>query len=418
MQDQLVEKSSILAVLVSEALKFGCPHCGGIFGSSPMSGGGSQVWQCADCGKTSIYVADGLKKSTLGIDDHYPDVSAHPRQGCPVDREKLVADRNLQIESKAFVDLQHWLLLGHEQPARIEKVGSHSSKSRELPIIASECSSNVRTTWFGYNYYFYFMGVELTKPIPATLLYPISGMFGSYALSGHVNTEVAPPITNFQKLYHNCTPVQKFGGDCGGYGLQSALVLRYLEAVSKLDIEGLLNVCLRKSRHGKTDVIDGNGIEFDDLVKLLGIEGGGLYDKQVTNAPSDFFEKIALDWFGTQSGGKSAVQVTMREGVLLPVLPLPAEISLDLKDTVLKYGVTPEQIKRVPIQWLEYTRDQSEERRRFLGTAEYEPHQLYHKANPWTRDFVIHTPNVLDSALTVFFLMNVLAPVLWTLHDS
>ncbi len=232
MQTQLGNKPTILAVLASEALKFGCPHCGSIFGSSPMSGGGSQVWQCADCGNTSIYVADGLKKSTFGIGDHYPDVSAHPRQGRLVDREKLIADRNLQIESEAFVDLQRWLLLGHEQPARIEKVGSHSSKSRGLPIIASECPSGVRTTWFGYNYYFYFMGVELTKPIPATLLYPISGMFGSYALSGHVNTEVAPPITNFQKLYHNCTPVQKFGGDCGGYGLQSALVLRYLEAVS------------------------------------------------------------------------------------------------------------------------------------------------------------------------------------------
>lgn len=417
MQTQLVDKPTILAVLASEVAKFGCPHCGGIFGSSPMSGGGSQVWQCADCGKTSIYVADGLERSTIGFGDHYPDVAVHPRQGRPVDREKLVADRKSQIELEAFVDLQRWLLLGHGQPARLEKVGSHSSKSRGLPIIASEGSSSVRATWFSYNYYFYFMGVELMKPIPATLLYPISDMFGGYALSGHVNTEVAPPITNFQKLYHNCTPIQKFGGDCGGYGLQAALALRYLEEVSKLDIEGILDVCLRKSQYGKTDVIDGNGIEFDELVKLLGIEGGRLYDKQVTNAPSDIFEKIALDWFGTQSGGKSAVQVTMREGVLLPVLPLPAEISLDPKDTVLN-GVTPEQIKRVPIQWLEYTRDQTEERRMFLGTVKYEHHQLYHKANPGTRDFVFHTPNVLDSALTVFFLMNVLAPVLRTLQES
>ncbi len=412
-----VEAPVVLAVLASDAHKFGCPHCGGIFGSSPISGGGSQVWQCADCSNASVYLADGLEKSTIGISGQYAEVSPHPRRDRPVDREKLLAEHKTQIEAVAFVDLQHWLLLGHGQPARIEKVGSHWSSSHGLPIIASDCPSGVRATWFGNNYYFYFLGVELRNPIPATLLYPISGMFGSYALSGHVNTEVAPPITNFQKLYHNCAPMQRFGGECGSDGLQAALVLRYLEAVSKLDVEGILEVCLRKTRYGNTDVIDGNGIDFDALVKLLGIEGGRLYHEQVTNAPSNVFEGIALDWFGTKSGGKSAVEVRMQEGVILPSMRVPAEISLDPKDTGLGSGVSGV-LKRIPIQWLDYRHDEAGERHRFFSRARYQPHWAYQRANLGTRDFVFHTPNVLDSALTTFFLMKVLAPVLQTVQES
>lgn len=427
MQVQSAVPPTTLAVSFTDAQKFGCPHCGGIFGSSPISGGGSQVWNCADCGETSIYVNDGLGKSTIGVGDTYPAVQPHPRRDGPVvDRDKIIADRANRIHTEAVTDLNRWLTLGYGQRAHSLPVGSHHSKSYKLPIIGC---SDIGThnadvtcvTWFGYNYYFYFMGVALMNPIPATLLYPIAGIFGSYALSGHVNTKIAPPITNFEKLYHNCTPVQRFGGDCGNSGIRVALTLRYLEEISKLDMNGILDVCLRKTRYGETDVIDGNGVDFNTLLKLLGIEGGELYKEVITNAPQDIFESIKFDWFGTHTGhilGGSAIQVTMREGILMSSLPSPAEVSLELKDTLLGMFGPKDVLPRIPASCLGYRRDQNEERYLLYEKGGYQPHGFYHKANIGTRAFALHTPNVLDSALTAFFLIKVLAPVLKAVRQS
>lgn len=413
-----INKPVQLAVLASEFEKFGCPHCGGIFGNSLVTRGGSQSWRCTNCDNTSVFVADGITRSTIGFGNYFPNVTAHPRQGHPVDREKLISERVQRIECLAIADLGRWLLLGHGQSAPISKVGSHTSKSQVLPIIASKSCSNVRVTWFSYNYSFYFMGVELRREIPATLLYPISKLFGHYPLSGHVNRLVAPAITNFDMLYHNCTPVQNFGGNCGGNGLQAALALRYLEVVSKLDIEAILDICLRETNYGNIDFIDGDAIELAELGKLLSLEGVSTFTNDVTNTPGDVFEKIAIDWYGTRYGGNGGVMVTMKKGVILPMLPSPASISLDPSDTVLKDLLPHGMIKRIPIQHLEYPSVHSDRYRKLKDMCNYEPNQLYYRANPGTQSFVFHTPNVLDSVLTVFFLMNVVAPVLRALKES
>ena len=97
MSKQSVEIPDKIVISAKEAEEFGCPYCGGIFGTSPMSGGGSQLWNCSDCGNTSIFLADGMQKSTIGIGGYYPELQPHPRRGQPVDREKLIRERRENI---------------------------------------------------------------------------------------------------------------------------------------------------------------------------------------------------------------------------------------------------------------------------------------------------------------------------------
>ncbi|MEA3272886.1 MAG: hypothetical protein U9P90_04450 [Patescibacteria group bacterium] len=425
---QDVSTPDVIAVSINEAQEFGCPRCGGIFGSSSMSGGGSQLWNCADCNKTSIYLAEGLTKSTIGISSHYPELQSHPRRGQPVDREKLVRDREERIESRAIAGLSYWLTLGHGHPVKIEKAGSHMSKSCYLPILATESPENVRATWFGDNFHFHFLGIDLKQPIPATLLYPISSIFGRYALSGHTNTEVAPPLTNFQKEYHNNTPVKVFGSDCYG-GFCAALVIRYLEEVSKLDIEKILDVCLRKTSYGLVDNIDGNCVKFADLAKLLDLEFAkfAYCDFDVQNITGDIFERVNVDWFHYDLGvGRSSVHITLKEGVLLPPLVSPAEIYVDLEDTLLGRYI-PQEIQerptkntysdylilKVPTRLLHYQRDRApEEQQKLRGNEKQPVNRVYDNVNIGTRKFTFSVPNVLDCALTAFFFVKVLAPMM------
>ncbi|OGZ29899.1 MAG: hypothetical protein A2562_02160 [Candidatus Nealsonbacteria bacterium RIFOXYD1_FULL_39_11] len=76
-------KQTIIAVSVNELNKFGCPHCGYRSGAMPVSGGGSGVWQCGECGKTCCVLAEGVVKSTIGFNGEYPELQSHPRRGTP-----------------------------------------------------------------------------------------------------------------------------------------------------------------------------------------------------------------------------------------------------------------------------------------------------------------------------------------------
>lgn len=417
-----------LAVSANDANKYGCPHCGGIYGYPIVQDGSSVLWSCDGCGQTSIYLATGVKVSTIGVGNSYPRLCRHPRKGHPTNRNKLVSEREKFIKSEAYSDLGKWIELGYGRPVRIMEVGEHTSKSECLPILGTESAGGTKVTWAGYNYYFYFLGVELAKAIPATLLYPISGLFGSYPLSGHVNTKVSPPLTNFLKAYHNVTPVKVFGGDCGGDGILMALAIRYLEEVSKLDAKAILDVCLRKTSYGNLDHIDGNAIEFEDLVKLLNLkyEGFAYYDFFVQNKPEAVFKKVNVDWFASEYGShSSAVHVVMQDGVYLPPLPLPAPILVDLRDTALTKFVPPELqqrpltgttdtdciVQKIPVDFLNFQKERHPREERALQ-GRYEPHGLYHCVNPGTTHFTFQTPNVLDCAMTAFFLVKVLGPII------
>ena len=114
----------VVAVSVSAFNAYGCPHCGGIFGSSSMSGGGASVWNCADCDQTTNVVNDDLKQSPIGYgsgggETVYPLVEAHPRAHLPpVNREKIAQDRKDAIKGKAHTDPRGWLSLGYSGPMR------------------------------------------------------------------------------------------------------------------------------------------------------------------------------------------------------------------------------------------------------------------------------------------------------------
>jgi hypothetical protein len=82
-----VEKSEIIAVSASEFNEFGCPHCGYRSCYSHVSSGGASLASC-ECGKSFIVLADGVRRSSIGIGNGneetvYPELQSHPRKGIP-----------------------------------------------------------------------------------------------------------------------------------------------------------------------------------------------------------------------------------------------------------------------------------------------------------------------------------------------
>jgi len=83
---------SAFAVTASDLDKWGCPHCGYATASFHVSGGGSAVGNCGECGGGINAVADGMTDSKIGIGRRdkdgkshtvYPKVVPHPRAGTP-----------------------------------------------------------------------------------------------------------------------------------------------------------------------------------------------------------------------------------------------------------------------------------------------------------------------------------------------
>lgn len=79
----MAEQFVPLAVSYEEAKQWGCPYCGYRSGYSPISGGGTSVFVCGECGKGSAILAQGVTKSTIGFGNFYPELSARPRIGIP-----------------------------------------------------------------------------------------------------------------------------------------------------------------------------------------------------------------------------------------------------------------------------------------------------------------------------------------------
>lgn len=98
-----------VAVSSSEMRLYGCPHCGFRSGYSDMSGRGAVVWNCGECGRTSMILADGITKSPIGIGNKkneffYPKVRKHPRFGIPSHGKRDVrsADGSEQFRSRGI----------------------------------------------------------------------------------------------------------------------------------------------------------------------------------------------------------------------------------------------------------------------------------------------------------------------------
>ena len=80
-------ESEIPAVRDDEAIAFGCPHCGFRSGSSMLQAGGTAVWSCGECGKGSVILSGGRRRSLIGLETKYgcayPKLRVHPRRGIP-----------------------------------------------------------------------------------------------------------------------------------------------------------------------------------------------------------------------------------------------------------------------------------------------------------------------------------------------
>jgi len=424
METSQKEANKVIAVSNEDFQRCGCPHCGDIFGYSNISGGGAANWNCNGCDQSCIILADGVTKSPMGVGDVYPEMQDHPRHDKPVDREKLVRERRESITANEMFDLNWWLALGFGGIFDSRMVSNHTSKSRNLPIMAGKYEgSNVVVSWFAQNYYFYFLGVEFVKPLCATLLHPIRTIFGDYALSGHVNTTLAPQLGNIDKAYHNATMIERFGADCGS-GFKAALVIRYLQEVSQLNAEKILDICLRKTDYGSVEAIDGNAIDFDKLVRAIGLKRTGRnapYDADLRLDPDSIFERIQIDWFDT-SLDSSSVHVRLKEGCFLPQLPLE-DIFVNPRDTALAQHLSEEVQPRkvgtydekllgmIPVHVLSHwQRDQ--ETFAGLNACRYPVSGVYHVLDPDTREFTFNVSNVLDAAMTAFFLTHVVDPVI------
>jgi len=89
MEQKKTEKP--IAVSGKELNKFGCPYCGYRSGYTPVRGGGSAIWTCGDsnCGKSCVFLSDGVTKSSIGLSSGdgdeviYPELQVHPRRGIP-----------------------------------------------------------------------------------------------------------------------------------------------------------------------------------------------------------------------------------------------------------------------------------------------------------------------------------------------
>jgi hypothetical protein len=72
-----------VAVRFSEFQEFGCPYCGYRSVNPVISGRGTAVVVCGECGKQSAAVEEGFTHSSIGINDDFPPVIGHPRRGTP-----------------------------------------------------------------------------------------------------------------------------------------------------------------------------------------------------------------------------------------------------------------------------------------------------------------------------------------------
>ena len=411
-----------IAISAKDFEKYGCPDCGGIFGYSNFSGGGAALWNC-ECGATIVVLADGIITSPISISDITPILQEHPRKDFPIDREKLIKERAENISSSEIDSLTKWMRLGYGEEIEIKVVDHHSSKSRTLPIISAvpKSGSNVQVTWFAQNFYFHFLGVKFEEPLYATLLYPISNLFDRYALSGHVNTKLAPPITNIMKHYHNQELLKNFGMDCGN-GFFAALVVRYLHEVSKLDKEKIMDLCLRKSQYGKVDIIDGNSLDFDELVDVVGLVGEKKYcEFEVATSEESIFSKITIDEFDTDLHN-SSVHITLKDGVILPALPISSSnVYLKPSETILGKYITDKTkdesenlidtfIKVISTSSIEYMQGTRENRIK-LHDCPYPYHCCYSDENLDAKNFTINVPNPLDALLVGLFLTKVVDPI-------
>lgn len=73
-----VELQPILAISLSDAYHYGCPHCGVKGGNTTAQGNYTRVFKCDNRCREFYIVNDGLTKSGIGLSGIFADVMPHP----------------------------------------------------------------------------------------------------------------------------------------------------------------------------------------------------------------------------------------------------------------------------------------------------------------------------------------------------
>ena len=292
---------------------------------------------------------------------------------------------------------------------------THSSKSIPLPIVGA-CSmrnpDNLTINNLSYNFHFYFMDVALKQPVPASLLWPISGLFGSIPLSGHVQERNC--ITNFEKSYHNIERIDKISMQFG-HPLQGVLAIRYLREISKLSTDDILNAVFYKTQRGLVDCVDFNNIDSGKLVEFCGLKTkSNTYDYDVEDLDK-FFRKMNIDIWDLNNGS-SSVHFTTTD--FLPPLTTPSRTLLVKASLALReagIGESDSKFRKddpysIPVHLLKAPYNQEASQARY--PLRLKLNGAYHRIPLDTREFSVNTPNGLDSMLTAMLLQKCLPPAM------
>jgi hypothetical protein len=315
--------------------------------------------------------------------------------------------------------LENFLRIGFGRDIRIELAGSHSSKSNSLPILKAEVDGPASVENFSYNYYFHFLGLLLKAPLPANFMFPISGTFNSYALSGHVTEGIS--LTNFEQLYHSRANMPDRVGMDVGSDINGAMVIRFILEAYKLNQKSINDVVFDQTRYGRRNHIDANAIDMKDLAQAFGFYGEEKsYDFQLSCAGQATFTEVVIDRFDLEYGG-SRVEFELQEGRRLPTLPLPrGSLFVQAADTKLADHVPENLTGRysegmlqdfIPVDAVKYQSDYGQARHIDMNSLPYYSNHAYSVLRPGARKFAIHCPNMLDAATVGLFLTKAVGPV-------
>jgi hypothetical protein len=412
--EQKTEKK-VFAISQSDFADYGCPHCGGIFGHCPVSGGGSATWICADCSATTVLLAPGRVRPNMTINGITPVLEEHPRQAAgKIDREALAKKRADNYVDSAIANYAKLLAWGFKKMNDMEIISYHTSKSVELPIVRTKkTDSNVDIVWFAHNFYNYFLGMRFKKAICTTLLYPISGGLGSVAGSSHENTSEARPITNFEKASSNNKFISNLGLTCSDYFVPS--IIGYLDEVSKLDVEKIIELCYQGGRY---DYIHGNHVDLKKLLSLSGLDFESKhYDATIKLPEESLFANMEIGLFDGELGG-SSVRLTLKEGCFLPPMTFPERnIYANVSNTQLGDYIPAElQPKGFPNSYDKYVLSHApihllKSNRTKINIGMPEPHFIHWCLKPGPVDLIFNAPNILDAVMTAVYLVKVVDPL-------
>jgi hypothetical protein len=335
-----------------------------------------------------------------------------------------------------FTRLTRDLRLGFDQDVDVSIVDTHHSKSRKLPIVAADREGwNTSVAWYAFNYHNHYSAFRFKKSIAATLLWPISGVFGRKHMSGHEADCPLPDVTNFVRDYWNRRPLEGFACFAGGWHM--ATTLRYLEAIATIDTAKLFDILMDSSRRGKTDVIDGNNIDFKEMSQTVGIPTLDSYAENVAMPTNRIIQSMKVDWFGIGTDVRPcAVEVVTMPGMLMPGPSGTGEVYVEPRDTRIgdvlgeerqlrwteetKYS-DPRWLNFVPVSLFRYfSREQDDYRARKarLDATPWSVSHAYNAAHLDATRFRFSVPNPLDAVLFVKWWLEAAIPCAEQLLDG